>query len=234
MRLSCRGKRVRTNLSLKRPFFASSTDHSQLLAQAQVYKLSPCTVHSSTAILQPYVMAAAGSDSILVAKVPHLHLARLYVDEHTGTLMGAKVINHTLGSVTEVCGKLVDAALSDLGGRPVTAKSTLHGLSGWVASASSKQKELWCTDLLKLSLDSLAWKTVLEIAVHDHSLVEESIYDQARREWEQMAREYVAKGLSAETELYKSRGATLSSIEHRADISPYNGTSGGAMAIMKF
>ena len=84
-----------------------------------------------------YVMVAEGMESEMVQKVPQLHLARLFRSKDTNkcTLFGARVVNSTLGTPKDVCGRLVDAALEDINstaGATVQAKSSLRGLSEWV------------------------------------------------------------------------------------------------------
>jgi hypothetical protein len=124
----------------KRPFFASSTDHTTLLQNAEVHRLVGQGVGSGgTVEAAPcqYVLVAQGTEVGLVQKVPQLHLARLWWDPSTNTIYGAKVVNRTLGSIPEVCPRLLDAALKDakvaatakLSTLPIQARSTLHGLS---------------------------------------------------------------------------------------------------------
>jgi hypothetical protein len=108
----------------RRFFFASSTDHTRLLDEADVHRVT--LVDGVT----QYVMAPNGTDLEIVQKVPQLHLARLFVKDNV--LYGAKVINRTLGEPKLVCGKILDAALQDVGIDKARARSTLHGLSDWV------------------------------------------------------------------------------------------------------
>ena len=235
----------------KRPFFASSTDHTRLLADAEVHHFS-AAAHGDN--VQQYIMAAAGVDLATIQKVPQLHLARLFVENDTNngghTLFGAKVINRTLGSVPDVCGKLVDAALNDIaGGHAAKARSALHGLSDWVLEGirivqqdggAAGEDEVGhhhhasLAVLSDLSPDSDEWKAVEAIASSSSGLVDETIYNPGREAWEQLAHEFVAQGLSEEATLYQSKGATFSAIEHRADTTVFAETSGGAMALFSF
>jgi len=201
----------------KRTFFASSTDHTSLLQESQVHRLGN----------HLYVMAAAGMDAATVQKVPQLHLARLLVDNEV--IHGAKVVNRSLGSPAQVCGKLVDAALKDIGAGNAQAKSTLHGLSEWVMTGIKEKegvdayKDLSATDL-----------QVLEAIASGALLQDPVAYAAGKEGWERLAREFIEKGQGEEAALYVSKGGKLTAVEHLVDASDFANTSGGAMAVFSF
>lgn len=197
-------------LLARRTFFASSTDHTRLLAESEVHRLA-ASASSDNGTL--YVLVAGGTEPDLVTKVPQLHLARLSVKDQT--LFGAKVITRTLGAPAEVCGKLVDAALDDIGGQ-AQARSVLHGLCDWV----QKKKDLG--DM----------QPVVEAIATGNA--NQATYEQGREAWGQLATDYIHQGLAAEAVLYQSKGAKLVEIEHGVDKSAYADTSAGAMALFRF
>ena len=81
-------------------FFASSTDHTRLLAEAEVHRwVVPPDNNNSTSRTQ-YVLVANGMDLEMVKQVPQLHLARLFVTSDQSTMYGAKVVNRTLGDLS--------------------------------------------------------------------------------------------------------------------------------------
>lgn len=221
-----------------RPFFASSTDHTRLLHDAEVHRL-PVAKDG----VRQYVMASAGMDAAMVHKVPQLHLARLFVEDN-GTLYGAKVINRTLGSLDAVCGKLVDAALADVRGA-ARARSTLHGLSEFVllgietldgsnAAAAAAHPASSCREILQgLSIADLSAVKAIASSKSNEEEEEEECAS-AKRTWELLAWEFVGQKQSSETLLYLSKGATLASIAHRSDTSDFSNTCGGAMVLLRF
>jgi hypothetical protein len=204
-------------LASKRTFFASSTDHTQLLAEAEVH----CIPQDDGST--QYVMAASGMDVATVRKVPQLHLARLSLLDKT--LFGAKVVNRTLGSHSVVCEKLVDAALKDAGAG-AQARSTLHGLSEWVLNGLKEKEGIDAVAKLKDS----EIKALEAIAGGD---LDEKVYNVGKEGWEKLAREYIEKGNGAEAMLYVSKGGKLVAFE-RSDTSEFANTSGGAMAVFSF
>jgi hypothetical protein len=140
----------------RRFFFASSTDHTTLLAQAEIHVLpvanTPATVNDGntpTTTTQQIVLAPCGMDGETVRKVPQLHMARLLLtttssttsesNEIVMTLHSAKVVNRSLGSTVHVCRRLLEYAMAQQGKMTnrssrnvkIFAKSTLHGLSEW-------------------------------------------------------------------------------------------------------
>jgi len=215
-------------LSAKRSFFASSTDHTRLLADSQVYRLDGDADHCFL-----YVLAAGGTDPELVRKVRPLHLARLLVDTKQNIMWGAKVVNRTLGTPQHVCGKLVDAALRDMKkGNPVFAKSTLHGLSEWVLKRITQQKKDSIPPSLRVEDDVIkALKCIAENKSDD------SIYEAFQAQWELVGKDFLndAEAVKAgESGLYQSKGATLVEIQHRVDTSEFSDTCAGTMALYRF
>lgn len=191
-------------LLLRRTFFASSTDHTRLLKEAKIH----CLLLDGGK--KQYVLAADGVDMDMVKKVPQLHLARVYLDGPK--IYGAKVVNRTLGSIPEVCGRLLDAALSD-GGKE--AHAALHGLSEWV----QKEKLVGRKESETKILDEIA-----------NGILDN--YDDIL--WQPLAMEYAASGMAGEANLYAEKNGILIRIAHQADTSEFANTSGGAMAIFNF
>mmetsp|Transcript_7263 Transcript_7263/g.21508 ORF Transcript_7263/g.21508 Transcript_7263/m.21508 type:complete len:205 (-) Transcript_7263:79-693(-) len=201
--------------SSREAFFASSTDHTQLLKTAEVHRLEENGKRK-------YVLVAQGMDSSLVKRVPQLHLARIFLDGNT--LYGAKVVNKTLGDPADVCGRLFDAAVNDFAaGQSTRAQSTLHGLSKWVSSGGTS------IDALSI-LDENQKEAVIAIANGEN---DQRVYSNGRKGWELLATEFVSKELGLEARLYQSKGGTLSGIEHHSDMDYYS-ESGGATAIFSF
>jgi len=202
----------------RRSFFASSTDHSRLLAESKVHRLI-------SGDSKQYVMAADGMDLETVQKVPQLHLARLNL-KSDGTMYGAKVINRTLGSPEEVCGKLVDVARKDGG---IRARSHLHGLSEWVLNGLRNETTI---PILQEEDDEVLQD--IEKIASGQVTYSDPIYQANKDRWERLAQEFVKLGLGGEAALYQSKGASLSSIEHGTDDSEYADTSAGVMALFTF
>jgi len=237
----------------KRPFFASSTDHTRLLQEAEVHCLTNDDSANNTK--KQYVLVASGTEPDLVRKVPKLHLARLCVQTSVSsnnqhqqtTLFDAKVVNRTLGTHVDVCCKLVDAALRDAAAATTTtaprALSTVHGLSQWAldginnmtAQTSTKESSNAVVDVLK-SLSEEELKAVQAIANGETTNGNDNdvLYNQGQQAWEKLVAEFVAQGLASEAALYQSKGAAFVGVEHRADTSDYADTSGAALAVLSF
>ena len=200
----------------RRTFFASSTDHTRLLSESQVFRLE-----KDGHML--YVLAAGGSDEETVQKVPQLHLARLCAD--STSMWGAKVVNRTLGNHQEVCGKLVDAVLEDMT-RPILAKSTLHGLSDWVVDTI-------CA-IEKGEAKSPAIQSILdnETAIKEAMAVAQNKSDPGES-WALLAKEFALVD-QGEPALYQSKGASLVEIQHKTDTTEFSNTCAGSMAILQF
>jgi hypothetical protein len=215
----------------KRPFFASSTDHTTLLQNAEVHRLLVGQAVGGGRDAPPqyqYVLVAQGTEVGLVQKVPQLHLARLWWDPSTNTIYGAKVVNRTLGSIPEVCPRLLDAALKDAikassaerSTFSIQGRSTLHGLSEWVLQQNRDSNNHKHKDEEKVP------------AMARGGEFKKDEYDQA--EWERVATKFVHNGQSVESNLYQSRGGVLSHIEHHCDTSDFASSSRGAMAVFQF
>jgi hypothetical protein len=213
-------------LHSKRSFFASSTDYTRLLKEAEVFRFQ-----ENSGWL--YVMAAGGSEESTVIKVPQLHLARLHLDAKENIVWGAKVVNRTLGSPQHVCGKLVDAARKDMENalEPARAKSVLHGLSEWVLTNALKAPQTIN------GLQGISPSTVEALSAVARNQSNTNLYEQNKQFWELLARAFL-KDLDAskigEAALYQSKGATLVEIIHQSDTSEFSDTCAGAMAMLKF
>mmetsp|Transcript_33161 Transcript_33161/g.71771 ORF Transcript_33161/g.71771 Transcript_33161/m.71771 type:complete len:258 (+) Transcript_33161:277-1050(+) len=217
-----------------RPFFASSTDHTTLLSSADAY----CVGTSN----RTYFLVPADTPQDLAERVDKLHLARLYVAEDGKTIFGAKVVQRTLGDVTEVCGRLLDMAIKDVkstGTQPV-AVTTLHGLCQWVEDGlcSSNSNGVDSIDALNM-LDADTVEAVKAVATGvprpGHSVVGVGTYRDGEKGWKTLANAFIDIGMSSESELYKSRGGELEEIIHLGDDTKEGLTSaGGAVAKFKF
>jgi hypothetical protein len=154
-------------------------------------------------------------DLEMVRKVPQLHLARLNVD--CDTVFGAKVVNKTLGSISNVCPRLLDAAIVTGATR---ARSTLHGLSNWVLK---ERLPLPADDYNTTQVKLLTEICKGNLEKYDPNL------------WEPLARDFCELGLGEEANLYlQKEGSKLVGIEHLTDVGDFSNESGGAMAIFQF
>ena len=248
------------NDETKRFFFASSTDHTNLLEQAEIHVL-PATNDNdddTSTTQQLLVLAPSGVDLDTVRKVPQLHMARLLVTTTTAlnndvVIHSAKVVNRSLGSTADVCRRLVEHAISSQSkGNVVVGKSTLHGLSDWVIDLLEEAKR---DDEFVTSLSTDERQTVNAIARGDmtpfHRQSENNCSQKdgattgtqnnsrtASELWDQLARLYLQSpevqqndSTTCEAALYQSLGGRLVEIEQQADTSDYSNTAGGAMAI---
>jgi hypothetical protein len=205
----------------RRPFFASSTDHTRLLADAQVHRLPTDPTNSN--LQHQYVLVAAGMDLVMVQKVPQLHLARLLsfsANGDDGIIMmgGAKVVTRTLGAPAQVCGPLVEAARKD---GIVHAKSTLHGLSDYVRALPEGPVA---------GVPDQHWDAVQAMA-HGKDFSHD---DELGAAWEILARDFIASGLCLEANLYVAQGGRLTEILPHEDSSEFADTCAGAMAVFRF
>ncbi|KAL3919473.1 MAG: hypothetical protein SGILL_003733 [Bacillariaceae sp.] len=195
----------------RRSFFASSTDHTRLLKEAEVHRVD----NTEDGTVQ-YVLVDYGMDAATVKKVPQLHLGRLScttISKSKTIINGVKVVNKTLGDCTDVCGKLLEAALSDArqsGSDDIRGLAALHGVSEYVLGQSSVSP------------------SIKAIAKNES----ESTSDQD--EWEKVCHLFVEKGMSTEAKLYQDHGGILSHIEHGADTGDYANTCAGSMAVFRF
>ena len=228
---------------LVRSFFASSTDHTQLLKNAEVHRIKI----DSQAVTQ-YVLVPDGTDLDVVKKVPQLHVARIWLDAADGrtnansmpTIFGAKVINRTLGNMQDVCARLVDAALDDArqaitdSKNMIEARATLHGLSDWTVDTirpHNLAENPAIQHLRDANIDLLREIALAGDRNSQRQLQQSETYDEEW--WQLLAMEYVKAGLSDESKLYESFGGTLRQILNDCDTSDFANTSGGAMAIFQ-
>ena len=152
----------------RRFFFASSTDHTTLLANAEVHCL-----HKEGGKKQ-FVLAASGTERDIVQKVPQLHLARIELDGNK--VYGAKVVNRTLGEIPKVCETLLEAAVSEGG---TEALATLHGLSNWITSDDEIINRICSGDMGCYDEGKEKWETFARQFV-DEGVGEEAALYQSR------------------------------------------------------
>jgi hypothetical protein len=171
----------------------------------------------------------------LVKKDPKLKLASIRI--HNNIIFGARVINSNLGSMSDVCGSLLAAALRDASekGEQPQAVATLNGLCEWVAKGINSEEDIVALQKLQADQNDVSFEAVKAIATGiprpGHSVVGEGTYRDGRAGWEALAREFVANGLGEEVALYQDNNGELVAIEHLADRSePYLRSAGGAMA----
>ena len=223
---------LRRPLLPRRTFFASSTDHTRLLETAEVH------VISREGGTRQYVMAAHGMDLDTITKVPQLHLARIYLGPDGSTIYGARSVNRTLGSISDVCSRVLDAAMTDAmaggGTSAMRARSTLHGLSEWAEGGLGVTEKKGSGPIRCLGDMLVEDREAVRIVASGKALGGGEAYDAARGGWESLAAEFVGLGLGDEAALYGSRGGVLERIEHLADDGDFADASGGAMAIFKF
>ena len=102
----------------RRPFFASSTDHSDLLGTAEAHVATPDPASDPGA--RKYFLVPHGTDLDLALRVDKLQLA--WVHSSGGVVHSARVLQRTLGDPADVCGRLVDMALADIRAEGMVAK----------------------------------------------------------------------------------------------------------------
>lgn len=219
----------------RRTFFASSTDHTNLLANAVVHRLDNSTdgVEDLT-----YILIPDGTDIELAKRVDKLHLARLKVTK-SNVLIGAKAVQRSLGTISEVCEPLLMKALEDIRRSSESnncskpeALASLTGLTKWVIEGMEEKHD--DIPFLKELTDYEAVKAVAMCTVKDGD--NNKIYYEAQEGWTKLAQQFVKLQLSEEADLYKNvGGATLASIEIMADTSREGlMDAGGSMARFKF
>ena len=246
----------------KRLFFASSTDHTTLLSNAQVHCINNnnnnTNNNDNVSNQKLYILLPNDVSLDLAKKVNKLHLARLSTNENI--IFGAKVVQRTLGTESNVCKPLLDAALSDIISKEddsAIALASLDGLCRWVAQAieenETKRSNNGCeTDNEKEEgtkinavleqwrvSDQSMYEAVKAIATGvprpGHSVVGQGTYRDGEKGWMELAKLYIEHDMSNEGLLYKSGGGKLECIDHLANTSRealmY---SGGAMARYSF
>jgi len=223
-----------------------------LVANAVVHRIG-----ADAAGKREYILIPHGLDLELALKVDKLHLGRIYADNNC--IYGAKVVQRTLGTHQDVCGKLLAAALEDASSssssqkEPIYALASLQGLSKWVEKEIVQEEEqqesngndptthyYQSTIINQLKgTDEASFEAVKAIATGKprpgHSVVGEGTYRDGEEGWKQLATEFTQLGLSSEADLYLSNGAYLDGIAHLADTSREGLLdAGGAMARLKF
>lgn len=210
-------------LSKKRTFFASSTDHTSLLKNATVHRISITSEDPNNGDVygkRQYILIPNGTDLNLALKVDKLHLARISADRNF--IYGAKVVQRTLGPTSIVCNRLVEAALEDIkseGNDDPIALASLGGLSRWVVKGIEGKETIEAFT----SMDEHTFLAVKAIATQipreGHSVVGQGTYRDGEVGWRALAQEYVNLGLSDEAKLYLNQGFHLSGIDPLADTS---------------
>ena len=137
--------------------------------------------------------------------------------------------------MAEVCPPLVQLAVEEAEeyGEQPQGMASLKGLCGWVTHALKEDPSTSTTTLQ--TLDPSALEAVRAIATQvprpGHSVVGQGTYRDGKEAWQELAKEFVERGLGDEANLYKQHGGRLVAIDHLADTSPdYLKSAGGAMA----
>ena len=164
---------------------------------------------------------------------PTLPAAALFA--HRNILFGARSFL-TGVKVAEVCPPLVQLAVEEAEeyGEQPQGMASLKGLCGWVTHALNEDPPSTSSTTLQ-TLDPSALEAVRAIATQvprpGHSVVGQGTYRDGKEAWQELAKEFVERGLGDEANLYKRHGGRLVAIDHLADTSPdYLKSAGGAMA----
>lgn len=246
----------------RRTFFASSTDHTTLLANATIHCI-PYDVHQGISSnstedeyygLRQYVLIPNDTPLEVALKVDKLHLARLSADKNI--VFSPKVVQRTLGSTSDICQPLLERALSVIEkskGDTCFAMASLDGLCKWTSNAITEIEGKSSSNATESSDDNdiknilLQWRendeklyeAVKAIATGiprpGHSVVGQGTYRDGEQGWAQLAEIFVKDELTEEMKLYQNNGGKLESIEHLADTTR-DGLmyAGGAMAKFRF
>ena len=211
-----------------RTFFASSTDHTTLVENAVIHRIGDAYG------TREYVLVPADIPLELVKKEGKLKLASVYANKNT--IFGTKLVTRTLGSMEEVCGSLVDAALEDASsqGQQPQGLAALNGLCDWVMKGIEGKEDIEVLDTLQAK-DPVTYEAVVAIATgvprESHTVVGMGTFRDGQFGWGELAKEFVHRKLGEEAALFESRGGELITIEHLADHSEiYMKSAGGAMA----
>lgn len=166
---------------------------------------------------------------------PNLKLASIRA--HRNVVFGARILREDGGSLVDLCGPLLDAALVDASGpgEQPQALSSLAGLCLWVTRSIEGTEESEVLKKLETGDDVEAFEAVKAIATGvprpGHNVVGDGTYRDGGKGWQALAQEFVQLEKSDEVKLYLSRGGTLVAVEHLADQSEeYLRSAGGAMA----
>jgi len=231
--------------SLKRFFFASSTDHSTLLCNATSHRILQDENNPNGA--RKYILVPDGTPLDLAKKVDKLHLARLSADGNL--IFHAKVVQRSLGSHAYVCKPLLEMALMDasFNGEVPQALASLEGMCKVISDAI--QLEGQEVDKIRSNIPSMlaalkannegSYEAIKSIATGiprvGHSVVGQGTYRDGEEGWKELAKEYVSSGSSSEAQLYLTNGGKLIGIEHLADTSREGlMDAGGSLAKFQF
>lgn len=213
---------------LTRKFFASSTDHTTLVENAVIHRIGDS--YGS----REYVLVPKDIPLEFVLRDRKLTLASIHAKENI--IFGAKVVTRAIGSIEEVCGGLVDAALQDASsqGEQPQGLATLNGLCDWVVKGIHDKEDIDVLDTLRQK-DPVTYDAVVAIATgvprESHTVVGMGTFRDGQYGWGELAKEFVRRRLGDEAALYESKGGELVSIDHLADHSEeYVKSAGGAMA----
>ena len=77
-------------------FFASSTDHTRLLAEAEVHCWVVPSDNNNSSSRTQYVLVVNGIDLEMVKRGPQLHLTCLFVTSDQRATYGVKVVNRAV------------------------------------------------------------------------------------------------------------------------------------------
>jgi hypothetical protein len=211
-----------------RTFFASSTDHTTLVENAVIHRIGDS--YGS----REYVLVPKDIPLEFVLKDRKLTLASIHAKENI--IFGAKVVAKTIGSMKDVCGGLVDAALHDASsqGEQPQGLATLNGLCDWAVKGIQDREDIDVLDTLQQK-DPVTYEAVVAIATgvprESHTVVGMGTFRDGQYGWGELAKEFVRRKLGDEAALYESKGGELVNIEHLADHSEeYVKSAGGAMA----
>jgi len=224
--------------TLKRFFFASSTDHSTLLSKATAHRI--LENESNPNGPRKYILVPDGTPLDLAKKVDKLHLARLSADGNL--IYDAKVVQRSLGSHADVCKPLLEMALTDAKDEAPQALASLEGLCKAISDAIQGQDDGSNISSMLADLkanDAGSYEAVKSIATgiprEGHSVVGQGTYRDGEQGWKELAKEYVSSGLSVEAQLYTTNGGKLIGIEHLADTSREGlMDAGGSLAKFQF
>lgn len=237
----------------RRSFFASSTDHTTLLANAKVHSVPASGGGGDEYGLRQYILIPEDTPLEIALKVDKLHLARLSANRNL--IFGAKVVQRSLGNQSLVCKPLLAKALNDVSskGDIGVAMASLDGLCKWTSNAlheleggnEQQKSDIESAEKVRKVLskwkedDDKVYEAIKAIATGiprpGHSVVGQGTYRDGEEGWTQLAQIFVEDGLTEEGALYQSSGGTLKSIEHLADTTREGLMySGGAMAKFEF
>ena len=228
-----------------RNFFASSTDHTTLLANAKAHRVILSTDNDTQDEESMYILIPEGTSLELALKVDKLHLARLYT--RGNLIYNPKVVQRSLGTTSHVCKPLLDMALQDIRkNENATAIASLAGLSKWISDDSVHQSSnnpilefLFKNNNIQANDIQKTYEAIKAIATGiprpGHSVVGQGTYRDAQEGWVLLAKHFIHLGMSSDAELYKNSGGELSEILYLFDTSKEGLMgSGGSMARFTF